>query len=149
MHSKLSTDGRPPLVHGFNQGISFYEAETFLNPTNTEGGVNEKWNILISFVSRFFKVVHSRRLQSIFFFKNTWVPCNNRSHYGLPVQLLSLKHWFKAFEMNILHTSLSSTSLFFFFICNTQFVGKKSELFSQFIPRHRKRKLHAYDSPSL
>lgn len=62
-------DGRPPLVRGFNQGISFYEAETFLNPTNTEGGVNEKWNILISFVSRFFKVVHSRRLQSIFFLR--------------------------------------------------------------------------------
>ena len=44
-------DGRPPLTHGFYQGIFCYKAKTFLNPTNTDGAVNDKWNILLSFLS--------------------------------------------------------------------------------------------------
>ena len=41
-----------------NKEYFFYKTETFLNPTNTEGAVNKKLNILVSFYhvssSRFF-----------------------------------------------------------------------------------------------
>ena len=34
-------DGRPPLTHAFEEFL-FSKAETFLNPTNTEGAVKKK-----------------------------------------------------------------------------------------------------------
>ena len=95
LHSKLSTDSRPPLTHGFKQGVFFYKTETFLNPTNTEGAVNKKLNILVSFYhvssSRFFfKVIQSHRLQSVFF-KKTLVHSNNQSHSGSPCSAIISK----------------------------------------------------------
>ena len=96
LHSKLSTDSRPPLTHGFKQGVFFYKTETFFNPTNTEGSVNKKLNSLVSFYhvasSRnfFFKVIQSHRLQSVFF-KNTLILSNNQSHSGSPCSAIISK----------------------------------------------------------
>ena len=110
LHSKLSTDSRPPLTHGFKQGVFFYKTETFFNPTNTEGAVNKKLNILVSFYhvssSRFFfKVIQSHRLQSVFFKKMI----GRIALFSYYLQ----GDWAEAFEINILQTCLSSTSLFF------------------------------------